>query len=412
MVRAVLMAAFLAMSAPAALAQAAEDNLLQLEGIAAIVNDKPISYSDVRQRARLLLLTLGRQQPSPEQVQQITGQALEQLIDERLQLDRVAEYKVEVDPREIDQQLAEMATEGGVGADGLRQQLLEAGVNPVSLEEQIRAEIAWSRLMSGLYGTRIRVSDNQVEDQLERLRTASKKRQFRVSEIFLYAPDEATRADALRAADSITQQLQQGADFRNAAQRISSAPTAATGGDMGWVTTDDLSPALAEAVAAAETVPGLLPPIEVESGVYILLVAAKREPSQPTTKLDLKRLITTDAKAESLSEAMSRIKSCDDVQSVANSKSYLRAQDLTDIDITELGEEGRQLVLATEVGSPTEVFAIGSGLAVLYVCRRQDGAEALPSKDDLKNSIKARELDMISDRELRNSRRDATIIYR
>jgi peptidyl-prolyl cis-trans isomerase SurA len=412
MVRAVLMAAFLAMSAPAALAQAAEDNLLQLEGIAAIVNDKPISYSDVRQRARLLLLTLGRQQPSPEQVQQITGQALEQLIDERLQLDRVAEYKVEVDPREIDQQLADMATEGGVGADGLRQQLLEAGVNPVSLEEQIRAEIAWSRLMSGLYGTRIRVSDNQVEDQLERLRTASKKRQFRVSEIFLYAPDETTRADALRAADSITQQLQQGADFRNAAQRISSAPTAATGGDMGWVTTDDLSPALAEAVGAAETIPGLLPPIEVESGVYILLVAAKREPSQPTTKLDLKRLITTDAKAESLSEAMSRIKSCDDVQSVANSKSYLRAQDLTDIDITELGEEGRQLVLATEVGSPTEVFAIGSGLAVLYVCRRQDGAEALPSKDDLKNSIKARELDMISDRELRNSRRDATIIYR
>lgn len=412
MVRAVLMAAFLAMSAPSALAQAAEDNLLQLEGIAAIVNDKPISYSDVRQRARLLLLTLGRQQPSPEQVQQITGQALEQLIDERLQLDRVAEYKVEVDPREIDQQLADMATEGGVGADGLRQQLLSAGVNPMSLEEQIRAEIAWNRLISGLYGTRIRVSDNQVEDQLERLRTASKKRQFRVSEIFLYAPDEATRADALRAADSITQQLQQGADFRNAAQRISSAPTAATGGDMGWVTTDDLSPALAEAVAAAETVPGLLPPIEVESGVYILLVAAKREPSQPTTKLDLKRLITTDAKAESLSEAMSRIKSCDDVQSVANSKSYLRAQDLTDIDITELGEEGRQLVLATEVGSPTEVFAIGSGLAVLYVCRRQDGAEALPSKDDLKNSIKARELDMISDRELRNSRRDATIIYR
>ena len=412
MVRAVLMAAFLAMSAPAALAQAAEDNLLQLEGIAAIVNDKPISYSDVRQRARLLLLTLGRQQPSPEQVQQITGQALEQLIDERLQLDRVAEYEVEVDPEEIDQQLSEMATDGGVGADGLRQQLLAAGVNPVSLEEQIRAEIAWNRLMSGLYGTRIRVSDNQVEDQLERLRTASKKRQFRVSEIFLYAPDEETRTDALRAAQSITEQLQQGADFRNAAQRISSAPTAATGGDMGWVTTDDLSPALAEAVAAAETVPGLLPPIEVESGVYILLVAAKREPSQPTTKVDLKRLITTDAKAESLSEAMSRIKSCDDVQSIANSKSYLRAQDLTDIDVTELGEEGRQLVLATEVGSPTEVFAIGSGLAVLYVCRRQDGAEALPSKDDLKNSIKARELDMISDRELRNSRRDATIIYR
>ncbi len=412
MVRAVLLAALLAMSAPAALGQAADENRLQLEGIAAIVNDRPISYSDVRQRARLLLLTLGRQQPSPEQVQQITGQALEQLINERLQLDRVAEYKVEVDPREIDAQMADMATEGGLGADGLRRQLLASGVNPVSLEEQIRAEIAWNRMINGLYGTRIRVSDNQVEDQMERLRTASRKRQFRVSEIFLYAPDPETRADALRAAQSIIEQLQQGADFRGAAQRISSAPTAATGGDMGWVTTDDLSPALAEAVASAATVPGLLPPVEVENGVYILLVAARREPSQPTTKLDLKRLVTTDAKAESLTEAMGRIRSCEDVQSVANSRSELRAQDLTDIDISELGEEGRQLVLATEVGAPSEIFAIGSGLAVMYVCRRQDGAEALPSREDLKNSIKGRELDMISDRELRNSRRDATIIYR
>lgn len=412
MVRAVLMAALLALSAPVALAQAAEENRLQLEGIAAVVNDKPISYSDVRQRARLLLITLGRQQPSVEQLQQITGQALEQLIDERLQLDRVSEFEVKVDPREIDAQMSQMAAEEGVGADGLRKQLQEAGVNPVSLEEQIRADIAWNRLMSGLYGTRIRVSDNQVEDQLERLRAASKKTQYRVSEIFLYAPDAETRAEALKASESILQQLQQGADFRVAAQRISSAPTAATGGDMGWITADDLSPELSAAVANAGSLPALLPPIEVESGVYLLFVAARREPSQPTTKLDLKRLITTDSKEETLKEAMSRIKSCADVQSVANSKSELRAQDLTDIDVVELGEEGRALVLATEVGSPTEIFAVGSGLAVMYVCRRQEGAEALPSKEDLKESIKARELNMISERELRNSRRDATIIYR
>lgn len=411
MVRAVLMAALVALSAPSALAQAAEENRLQLEGIAAIVNDQPISYSDVRQRARLLLLTLGRDQPSAELIQQITGQALEQLIDERLQLDRVAEFEVVVEPQEIDAEMTNMAAEAGIGADGLRQQLVAAGVNPVSLEEQIRADLAWNRLMSGLFGSRIRVSDNQVEDHLDRLRTASKKTQFRVGEIFLYAPDAETRAEALQAAGSIVEQLKQGADFRVAAQRISSAPTAATGGDMGWVTAEDLSPALSEAVLTA-SVPSLLPPIEVESGVYILSVTAKREPSQPTTKVDLKRLVTTDSKEATLTEAISRIKTCADVQSVANSKSELRAQDLDDIDVVELGEEGRQLVLATQVGSPTDIFAIGNGLAVMYVCRRQDGAEALPSKEDMKSSIKARELNMISERELRNSRRDATIIYR
>lgn len=411
MVRAALLAAFLAVSSSFAAAQTQDENRLQLEGIAVIVNDKPISYSDVRQRARLLLLTLGRGDPSPEQIQQITGQALEQLIDERLQLERVAEYKVEVDPRQIDAELNDMASESGIGADGLRQQLLAAGVNPVSLEEQIRAEIAWSQLMSGLYGSRIRISDNQVDDQLERMRAASKKTQYRVAEIFLYAPDPETKSEALKAAESIIQQLQQGADFRVAAQRISSAPTAATGGDMGWVTAEDLAPELAAAVAAAE-VPALLPPIEVASGIYILTVNAKREPMQPTTKVNLMRLIATDGKESTLTDAMIRITSCDDVQSVANSVSALRAQELTEINVDELGPEGREMVLATEVGSPTDIFAAGGGLAVMYVCRREDGAEALPSREDLKASIKARELSMISERELRNSRRDATIIYR
>jgi peptidyl-prolyl cis-trans isomerase SurA len=48
----------------------------------------------------------------------------------------------------------------------------------------------------------------------------------------------------------------------------------------------------------------------------------------------------------------------------------------------------------------------------MYVCRREEGAEALPSREDLKNSLKGRELNMISERELRDLRRDATIIYR
>lgn len=404
-------AAISALSAPVSPASAQESDRQTLEGIAAIVNDKPISYSDVRQRARLLLLTIGAANPTQEQVQQITSQALEQLVDEKLQLDRVAEYKVEVDRREIDAAVRDMAADAGLSGEVLRQQLMASGVNPVSLEEQMRAEIAWNRLMSGLYGNRIRISENQVDDQLSRLRAASRKTQYRLGEIFLYAPDDATKAEALQAAQSIIAQLNQGADFRVAAQRISSAPTSAAGGDMGWVTTDDIDPAIAAAVRASSG-NGLLEPVRTENGIYIILVGGKREPAEPVTRVDLKRLVATDGAEATLTEAIGRIKSCDDVQSVANSRSALRAQDITDINVEELGPEGRSLVLAADVGSPTEIFAVSSGLAVMYVCRREDGAEALPSREDLKGSLKSRELNMISERELRNARRLATIIYR
>ncbi|MCA8890988.1 MAG: SurA N-terminal domain-containing protein [Hyphomonas sp.] len=389
----------------------ADDGSLTLEAIAAVVNDRPISFTDVRDRARMLLLSLGGQQPSPEQVQQITGQALEQLIDERLQLEKASEFDLEISKEEIDGAVEGMAAQSGLTGADLKSQLLAAGIDPSSLEEQMRAELAWNRVMSGLYGSRIRISDNQVDDQIEQLRLAAKKTQYRISEIFLFAPDPETRTQAEEAASSIVEQLKAGADFRIAAQRLSSAPTAATGGDMGWVSASDLPPELVPAIESAAG-PGLLEPITVDNGVYILYIQNKREPAEATTKVDLIRLITSDATDENLKAAMERITSCDDVQTVANTTQGLRAQPLEDINIEELGPEGKSLVESAEIGKPTDIFAVSGGLGTMYVCRREEGAEALPSREDLKNSLKGRELNMISERELRNLRRDATIIYR
>ncbi|HAE28693.1 MULTISPECIES: SurA N-terminal domain-containing protein [Hyphomonas] len=390
---------------------APDDGSLTLEGVAAVVNDQPISFTDVRDRARMLLLSLGGQQPSQEQVQQITGQALEQLIDEHLQLDKAAEFDLEISKEEIDGAVEGMAAQSGLTGADLKSQLLAAGIDPSSLEEQMRAEIAWNRVMSGLYGSRIRISDNQVDDEIEQIRSATKKTQYRISEIFLFAPDAETRTQAEEAARSILEQLKAGADFRVAAQRLSSAPTAATGGDMGWVSLADVSPDLAPAIEAASG-PGLLEPIVVDNGVYILFIQNKREPAEATTKVDLIRLITRDATDENLKAAMDRITSCDDVQSVANTTQGLRAQPLDDINVDELGPEGKSLVENAEIGQPTDIFAVSGGLGTMYVCRREEGAEAIPSRDDLKNNLKGRELNMISERELRNLRRDATIIYR
>jgi peptidyl-prolyl cis-trans isomerase SurA len=409
-----LIAAAVILALPFAGPAAAQDSApesLTLEGIAAVVNDRPISFYDVRQRARMLLLSLGGQQPTQEQVQQITGQALEQLIDEHLQLEKANEFDLQISPEEIDDAVNGMAAQSGLTGDALKSQLLSAGINPSSLEDQMRAELAWNRVMSGLYGSRIRISDNQVDDQLDQLRAASKKTQYRISEIFLYAPEPETRAQAMEAASSIIEQLKAGADFRVAAQRLSSAPTAATGGDMGWMSASDLLPELVPAIEGAPG-PGLLDPIEVESGVYILYVQNKREPAEATTKVDLIRLVTKDPTDEKLVAAMDKIKSCDDVQTVANTTTGLRAQPMDDINIEELGPEGKALVESAEVGKPTTIFAVSGGLGTMYVCRREEGAEALPSRDDLKSSLKGRELNLISERELRNLRRNATILYR
>ena len=384
---------------------------LQIEGIVAVVNDDPISFTDVRQRARLLLLSLGGRQPTQEQVQQITAQALEQLIDEKLQLQEAAEYDVEVSDNEIANSIDRLAQQSGLTRDSLVNSLLQSGINPTSLEDQTRADIAWRRIMSGLYGSRIRISDNQIKEQLKRLQADAKKEQYLTSEIFLFAPTPEDKAQALTAASSILEQLRAGAPFEVAAQRFSSAPTAATGGDMGWIVLDDFEDER-KAVLQAMTDPGLTPPITVDDGIYLMSMRGKRDPSQATTLVDVARLTVNNGSEAELVAAVEQIDGCATVETVADADENLRSVLLNDLNVEDLGPEGKNMVMTTTVGEATDIFAQSGTLAVMYVCDRRDDVEAVPSRDQIEDRLYGEQLGMISERSLRNLRREATIIRR
>lgn len=395
---------------PSAAVASQDDGTQRIEGIAAIVNDQPISYSDVRERARLLLLSLGGQ-PSQQDIVRITSQALEQLIDEKLQLEKAAEFEVEIAPEEVLANVSDLAAQSGLTQDQLYQQLSLSGVNPRSLEDQTRAEIAWRRIMNGLYGSRIRVSENQIAERLDQLRAASSETQYRVAEIFLFAPDPTSQAQAVEAAESIRTQLIEGAPFQVAAQRFSSAPTSATGGDMGWVSLEDLEPEVASALPTLGSA-GLSSPIPVSNGVYLVALRGVREPQEADTQVALTRLLARDGSADALAEATREIDSCDAISGVADGSDNLQAASLGRISVNELADDVAARIENTPVGAPSAPFESASGLAVMYVCARDSELDTLPTEDQIENQLFGRQLSMISDRELRNLRREATIIRR
>lgn len=410
--RALLISAAIAVSPACVFAQSAQsdDGRTQVEGIAAIVNDEPISFTDVRQRASLLLMGIA-QQPTPEIIQQITGQALEQLIDERLQIQEASEYDVVIAEDEIASAIGNMAAQSNLTRDALYTQLAQIGVNPKSLEEQMRAEISWRRIMGGLYGSRIRISPNQINDQLERLKRSATQTQYQVAEIFLYTSDPNEQDQAKAAADSLLAQLRQGAPFTLAAQRFSSAPTAATGGDMGWVSVDTLDAPLREALEAMPG-PGITDPIIVDNGIYILSLRSKREPADQTPLVELRQLIATDNSQETLGGALGKIDGCDEIDEVADESADLTAVTLGQIKETDLNPEMQARVSNTDVDSGSEPYAASAGIASVFVCSRTAGGEDLPSRDQVENTLYGRQLGMVSDRALRDLKRQATIIRR
>jgi len=68
--------------------------------------------------------------------------------------------------------------------------LAAAGVSIETLRDQVRSEIAWQRIVNGLYGSRIRISDAQIDETLNQITANASKPNYRVSEIYIEASPE------------------------------------------------------------------------------------------------------------------------------------------------------------------------------------------------------------------------------
>ena len=98
---------------------------------------------------------------------------------------------------------------------------------------------------------------------------------YLVSEILLNLDSFATEDDVRQLSAEIVSQLQSGIGFPAIARQFSIAPTAARGGQLGWISADQLNPRLAQMVRQMQ--PGQIsPPIPTTAGVYILALADKQ----------------------------------------------------------------------------------------------------------------------------------------
>jgi peptidyl-prolyl cis-trans isomerase SurA len=392
------------LAAPPAIAQ-------QAEAVAAIVNDDVISTFDVRQRAMLILISSGIQ-PTQEAFQRVQGQALRSLIDESLQLQEAKQFKVEIDDREIDNAFAQLARNNNTSADGLRTELAKSGVGPSTLRRQLKAEMAWQRLVGGRFGSRVRISDVQVRDTLARIAASASKTQYLISEIFLPAESEADAKDATEAATRLIEEMGKGAPFGAVARQFSAAPSAAAGGDLGWITQTELRPELQGAVQALQ--PGQVStPVRTSSGIYIVALRELRAGQNPKVaeRVSLRQVTAPRGERTPLEKAVRSIANCADLDRAMATVKGGGVVDLGDAPVSELSDEVTKRIAGLKAGEASAVYDSGENVSALVVCSRETSTDG-PSRQEVEDRLYDQELAMLSQRYLRNLRRESTIINR
>src|SRR4030095_15184670 len=93
----------------------------------------------------------------------------------------------------------------------------------------------------------------EVDEAMNRLKQGSDKPQFLLSEIYLGVDRSEDDPSVRASAEQFLQQIMQGVSFSIVAGQFSQSPSAADGGDIGWVTQGDLAEELAHATTELQT---------------------------------------------------------------------------------------------------------------------------------------------------------------
>jgi peptidyl-prolyl cis-trans isomerase SurA len=248
----------------------------------AVVNDSAITGYDLAQRAQIMT-ALGFTAASADALR---AAALDRLIEDRLKMQEAKRGGLTASPEQVAAGIAEFAQNSRLSEDELRATLSAQGVTEQALRDLVAADVVWRDMVRARFAHRIEPGEAEINGEIALMGQRAGV-SYHIAEIGLPLTDAGrSEAETLALANQLADSLSQGGDFDKAVRTYSRAPSAARGGDVGWVPGDRIPPEISAALAALQ--PGQVTrPVQVSGGYSILkLIETRSEGAQAVNAQD------------------------------------------------------------------------------------------------------------------------------
>jgi peptidyl-prolyl cis-trans isomerase SurA len=392
-------------------------------GIAVVVNEGVISMRDLNERLRMVVVS-SQLEDTPEMRKRFMAQVVRKMIDEKLQAQEAKRLNIRVTEGEIAVAMKRIERQNKLPDGGLQAFIKQMGINRESLVEQIKADVAWVKVVGQKLRPLVDIGEDEVDEAMERMRKNRGRPESRVLEIFLAVESRDREDEVRRFAERLHQQLRDGANFEATARQFSNGANAAVGGDIGWVQYGQLDPAL-DAVLRKMSPGEISNPIRILDGYHILLLRQRRMAEvgkTEETRIALQQIFIplpstatpgeVTNQTELANAAVGSAKGCKEFERLGKELGSPLSGGLGDVAMSELPPQFRAVVMKLPVGQVGPPIRTDDGLVMLMVCKRVEPKVSQGDRDKIADLIRMRRLSMLAQRYLRDLRRAAFIDMR
>ena len=251
--------------------------------IVAVVNSEPITNNEVQSLKLRLSKQLPPGSPAPD-TKVLTQQALDQLINEKAQLQQARDNGIRIDDAEVDQTELTIARQNQVSKEELYKRVAAEGLSVSAFREQLRSQLMISRLREREVDNRARVSDTDVEQFIQSQQAgkpaAATAFDLNLAMILVAVPENASDkelADLQAKALQISKRAKAGENFASLAATLSqAADKGANGGEMGLRSADRYPSLFVEGTQKLSK-GDVSEPLRSGAGFHILKVLDKKQ---------------------------------------------------------------------------------------------------------------------------------------
>lgn len=246
-----------------------------MNGIAAVVNDQPITMHEVETESATVKKEAEKAgdtaAATPERVRET---ALNRLIDKTLIDQKIKELNIQVSEEEVRQSIEEIKKQNNLTQESLVSALTAQGLTFDQYRAQFREQLERLRLMSQEVRSKIQVSAREVREYYDaNPKQFGAEDMFRARQIFFKLGKNPPAEEVKRVmsvASGVLNEARSGKDFVQLAKQYSDDPRAAAdGGDLGAFKKGDLLPEIEDTVTRMQ--PGDISDLVISpAGLHII----------------------------------------------------------------------------------------------------------------------------------------------